>query len=266
MHSVLGLLCSLIHCSVSNGPASGMQVLWSKGQCTKVHSAQRSEGIFHTSHLHGTSWSRVCTECKLFILCSGAVVVVFLFIINMLLVKETWYTSASRKTCLYNIDPLKPHFYIVKLGFTGVYIIFLIFARNIDCWYSLEPPRRGGSNEYPLSMFWAKIWRISKFFIFFFFFYYFFLFIYLFISFIYFFFFCDKIFSIFEKACFRNGQFQYVQFNNVYVFFLHSCKLWISEKGSILNRENAHKRTTSFPFNADPFSEGNKHNLTVRCE
>ena len=27
------------------------------------------------------------------------------------------------KTCLYNLDPLKPHFYIVKLGFTGVYII-----------------------------------------------------------------------------------------------------------------------------------------------
>ena len=52
------------------------------------------------------------------------------------------------KTRLYNIDPLKPHFYIVKLGFTGVYIIFLISAQNIDCGYSLEPPRRGGSNEY----------------------------------------------------------------------------------------------------------------------
>ena len=52
------------------------------------------------------------------------------------------------KTCLYNIDPLKPHFYIVKLGFTGVYIIFLISAQNTDCGYSLEPPRRGGSNEY----------------------------------------------------------------------------------------------------------------------
>ena len=37
------------------------------------------------------------------------------------------------KTCLYNVDPLKPHFYIVQLGFTGVYIIFLISAQNIDC-------------------------------------------------------------------------------------------------------------------------------------
>ena len=32
-----------------------------------------------------------------------------------------------------------------------------ISAQNIDCGYSLEPPRRGGSNEYPQSMFWAEI-------------------------------------------------------------------------------------------------------------
>ena len=30
-------------------------------------------------------------------------------------------------------------------------------------WCSLVPPRRGGSNEYPQSMFWAEIWKISKF-------------------------------------------------------------------------------------------------------
>ena len=30
--------------------------------------------------------------------------------------------------------------------------IFYISAQNIDCGYSLEPPRRGGSNEYPQSM------------------------------------------------------------------------------------------------------------------
>ena len=74
------------------------------------------------------------------------------------------------KTCLYNFDPLKPHFCIVKLGFTGVYIIFLfsaqkhrlwVLVRTIDCGYSLEPPRRCGSNEYPQSMFWAEIRKIS---------------------------------------------------------------------------------------------------------
>ena len=34
--------------------------------------------------------------------------------------------------------------------------IFLIFAQNIDCGYTLEPPWRGSSNEYPQSMFWSK--------------------------------------------------------------------------------------------------------------
>ena len=52
------------------------------------------------------------------------------------------------KTGLYNFDPLKTHFYTGKLGFTGVFIIYLISAQNIDCGYSLEPPQRGGSNEY----------------------------------------------------------------------------------------------------------------------
>ena len=64
------------------------------------------------------------------------------------------------KTYLHNFDPLKPHFCIVKLGFTGVYIIFLISAKNIDCGYWLEPPRRGGSNEYPQSIFLTEICKI----------------------------------------------------------------------------------------------------------
>ena len=76
-----------------------------------------------------------------------------------------WWLSSITKTYLYNFDPRKHHFYIVKLGFTGVYIIFLIYAQNIDCGYSLEPPHRGGSNEYPQSMFWAEIWKISQFFL-----------------------------------------------------------------------------------------------------
>ena len=47
------------------------------------------------------------------------------------------------KTRLYTFDPLKPNFYVVKLGFTGVHINFLILLKNIDYGYSL-----GGSNEY----------------------------------------------------------------------------------------------------------------------
>ena len=33
---------------------------------------------------------------------------------------------------------------------------FHISAQNIDCGYSLEPPRQGGSNEYPQSMFLSR--------------------------------------------------------------------------------------------------------------
>ena len=38
--------------------------------------------------------------------------------------------------------------------------IFNISAQYIDCGYSLEPPRRGGSNEHPQSMFCAEIRKI----------------------------------------------------------------------------------------------------------
>ena len=48
------------------------------------------------------------------------------------------------KTCLYNVDPLKPHFYIVKLGFTGVYNIILISAQKHRLWLLVRTasPRR----------------------------------------------------------------------------------------------------------------------------
>ena len=38
------------------------------------------------------------------------------------------------RTYLYNFDPRKPHFYIVKLGFTGMYIIFVISAQKHRLW------------------------------------------------------------------------------------------------------------------------------------
>ena len=49
------------------------------------------------------------------------------------IIKENWIKFQGRhvtKTCLYNFDPHKPHFYIVKLGFTGVNIICLISAQK----------------------------------------------------------------------------------------------------------------------------------------
>ena len=69
-------------------------------------------------------------------------------------IDESWYEEASdwhnhvtvnlipkegsvytiTKTYLYNFDPLKPHFYIVELRFTGVYIIFLISDQKCRFW------------------------------------------------------------------------------------------------------------------------------------
>ena len=34
--------------------------------------------------------------------------------------------------------------------------IFLIFAQNIDCGYTLDPPHGSGSDEYTQSMLWSK--------------------------------------------------------------------------------------------------------------
>ena len=38
--------------------------------------------------------------------------------------------------------------------------IFHISVQNLDFGYSLEPPRRGGSNKYPQSNFFSKIRKI----------------------------------------------------------------------------------------------------------
>ena len=68
-----------------------------------------------------------------------------------------------RITCPCNEYPLKPHFYIVKLGYAGVYlyVFFLFLPQNIDYGCLLEPPRRGGSNMYPQSMFRAEAFLTS---------------------------------------------------------------------------------------------------------
>ena len=46
----------------------------------------------------------------------------------------TGWLNPSRKHAYIIFYPFKPHFYIVKLGFTGVYIIFLISAQKHRLW------------------------------------------------------------------------------------------------------------------------------------
>ena len=66
----------------------------------------------------------------------------------------THYANTNiEKTGLCRECPLK----LVKLGYAGVNIFFLFLVENINCGFSLEPPRRGSSKVYPQSMVGAKI-------------------------------------------------------------------------------------------------------------
>ena len=50
----------------------------------------------------------------------------------------------------------KFHFQKLKIFRKKNSDMFHISAQNTDCGYSLEPPQRGGSNEYPQSMFLSR--------------------------------------------------------------------------------------------------------------
>ena len=57
------------------------------------------------------------------------------------------------KTCIFKYTE---NFTIKNLSDINSDIFFHFSAQNIDYGYSLEPPRRGGSNEYPQSLFLSK--------------------------------------------------------------------------------------------------------------
>ena len=70
-----------------------------------------------------------------------------------------WGRHALRKNAYSNILkilPLKNESFQIK----KIWYFFHISAQNIDCGYPLEPPRRGGSNGYPQSMFLSRIKKI----------------------------------------------------------------------------------------------------------
>ena len=69
---------------------------------------------------------------------------------------STIYTI--RKTYLYNFDPLKPHFYTVKLGFTRVYIIFFISAQKHILWVLIRTA--SGQSKQSLSKSDATEWDV----------------------------------------------------------------------------------------------------------
>ena len=73
------------------------------------------------------------------------------------------------KQCEMNcLDWYVPHYENLPMKYNGDFFFWLknlnfhfkkmlfFFAQRIDRGYTLEPPCRGGSNEYPQSMFWSK--------------------------------------------------------------------------------------------------------------
>ena len=83
--------------------------------------------------------------------------------------RETFWAPNGSSVTIINFQTLRKRAYANILKFSPQNIwkfsdknsdIFHISAQNIYCGYTLEPPRRGGSNEYPQSMFWAKIRKI----------------------------------------------------------------------------------------------------------
>ena len=61
--------------------------------------------------------------------------------------QKRWHYENAYSNILKILQPKKENFQIKDSD------IFHISVRNIHCGSSLEPPWRGGSNEYPQSMF-----------------------------------------------------------------------------------------------------------------
>ena len=63
------------------------------------------------------------------------------------------FSFTSQKHTYKILTPLNPLLYLKTGVYKGYTLFFLYLLKNIYCGYSLEPPHRGRSNEYPQSMY-----------------------------------------------------------------------------------------------------------------
>ena len=93
---------------------------------------------FHADHFHEMSKLILCQKKR-----NKNILGDLLYEISKLTFWN-WKIGFITKTRLYSFDPLKPHFNTGKLGFTGVYIIFLISAQKHRLWVLVRTasPRR----------------------------------------------------------------------------------------------------------------------------
>ena len=64
------------------------------------------------------------------------------------------------------MTPLDPTLHSKTGVYRGIHYCFFFLLRNIDCGNLLEPPRRGGSDEYPQSMLEHNFEKNIRFFLF----------------------------------------------------------------------------------------------------
>ena len=90
----------------------------------------------------------VCKYCSRYTVYSGLCQFVERFAIIRKLLQFLFTLRKHAFSNILKILPPKNEIFQIKNS-----DIFHVFAQNIDGGYSLEPPRRPGSNKYPQSMF-----------------------------------------------------------------------------------------------------------------
>ena len=94
------------------------------------------QGMLKRSKMIRKNWFLCCISSLSACLWFHMTFVVSLFLPHLSFI---WYLDIT-KTCPYKFYPLKLHFHIIKLGFTGVYIIFHISAQKHRLWVRVRTP------------------------------------------------------------------------------------------------------------------------------
>ena len=112
--------------------------------------------ILIIGHVHMTNMADIHHFCIIYWLYTSFLKSVLGILLYICPLKSSIFPTITKTcNCPCNIQRIVSAVKIENFS-RKCYDIFLIFAQNIDCGYTLEPPRRGGSNEYSQTMSWSK--------------------------------------------------------------------------------------------------------------
>ena len=143
-------------CYVDLNPAeSHIPILWLS---TRPHAQTYRRTDKHARTQEHTDWHARH-------LCTHAHRQCFIFYLFYFFTIFKWRRQGICSNCVfwtfhYENTPIqiyrKFHLQTLKISDKKLLKRFIYLLKNIDCGYSLEPPHRGGSNEYPQSMFLSR--------------------------------------------------------------------------------------------------------------